>query len=104
MRGRIDYSVQEIDPMRLPSRFAAFLVLLASAVLTAQQPAPNPPPASDAPTRDTSYIDAQGTAHVTRVVPIPAALSAPAKRLLSRAEPDQGPPEPLAQRRAPTDA
>jgi acetyl esterase/lipase len=90
--------------MRLPSRSAAFLVLLAAAVLTAQQPAPKPTTAAEAPTRDTSYIDAQGTAHVTRVVPIPAALSAPAQRLLSRAEPDQSSPEPLAQRRSRTDA
>ena len=66
--------------MRLPSRSAAFLVLLAAAVLTAQQPAPKPTTAAEAPTRDTSYIDAQGTAHVTRVVPIPASLSDPAKR------------------------
>ena len=56
------------------------------------------------PNRDTSYIDAQGTAHVTRVVPIPASLSPEAQQLLSRAEPDQGPPEPLAQRRSRTDA
>jgi acetyl esterase/lipase len=104
MRGRIDYSVQEIDPMRLPSLSAAFLVLLAAAALTAQQPALKPTTAADAPTRDTSYIDAQGTAHVTRVVPIPADISAPAQRLLSRAEPDQAPPVPLAQRRAGTDA
>jgi len=90
--------------MRLPSRSAAFLVLLAAAVLTAQQPAPKPTTAADAPTRDTSYIDAQGTAHVTRVVPIPASLSDSAKHLLNRAEPDQSSPEPLAQRRSQTDA
>ena len=46
----------------------AVLVLFAmSTALIAQQPTT----AADAPNRDTSYIDAQGTAHVTRVVPVP---------------------------------
>jgi len=41
---------------------------------------------------------------VTRVVPVPATISAPARIRLSRAEPDQGPPESLTQRRSRTDA
>lgn len=86
------------------SRSAALLALLAVAVLSAQQPAPKPTTAADAPNRDTSYIDAQGTAHISRVVPIPASLSAEAKWFLRRAEPDQAPPEPLAARRTRTDA
>jgi monoterpene epsilon-lactone hydrolase len=53
---------------RLP-RFAVFLLLSAAATLAAQQPVPQPTTAAEAPNRDTSYIDAQGTAHVTRVVP-----------------------------------
>jgi acetyl esterase/lipase len=81
---------------------AALLLLLASAALAAQQPQPTT--AAQAPTRDTSYIDAQGTAHVTRVVPIPSTLSPEAQAFLHRAEPDQGPPEPLALRRSRTDA
>ena len=85
-------------------RPAAFLVLLASAALAAQQPAPAPTTAAEAPNRDTSYIDAQGTAHVTRVVPVPANLSPQAQRVLSRPEPDQGPPTPLVMRRKLTDA
>ncbi len=60
--------------------------------------------AADAPNRDTSYIDGQGTAHVTRVVPVPQDLSPEAQKSLSRAEPDQGPPQPLAERRKSTDA
>jgi acetyl esterase/lipase len=90
--------------MHLLPRSATFQVLLAAATLAAQSPALKPTTAADAPTHDTSYIDAQGTAHVARVVPIPASLSEPAKRLLSRAEPDQAPPVSLAQRRAGTDA
>jgi monoterpene epsilon-lactone hydrolase len=86
------------------SRYAASFLLLVSAALVAQQPAPAPTTATEAPTRDTSYIDAQGTAHVTRVVPVPQDLSAQAQQSLSRVEPDQGPPESLAQRRSGTDA
>jgi len=86
------------------SCYAVFLLLSASAALAAQQPAPQPTTAAEAPNRDISYIDAQGTAHVTRVVPVPATISAPARIRLSRAEPDQGPPELLAARRSRTDA
>lgn len=76
--------------------------LLASAALSAQQPAPTT--ASQAPNRDTSYIDAQGAAHVTRVVPVPQTLSPQARQYLSRPMPDQEPPQTLAERRASTDA
>ncbi len=95
---------------------AALLLLLASAALAAQQPAsqpasqPTPQPtrpsttAEQAPNSDTSYIDAQGTAHVTRVVPVPQDLSIQSQHFLSHAVPDQGPPESLADRRRMTDA
>jgi epsilon-lactone hydrolase len=81
-------------------------LLLACSLLQAQEPptAPEPTTAAQAPTRDTSYIDAQGTAHVTRVVPVPKTISAEAQRLLSRPQPDQGPPQSLAERRKGTDA
>jgi acetyl esterase/lipase len=85
-------------------RHAALLFLLTSAALAAQQPAPQPTTAAEAPSRDTSFIDAQGTAHVTRVVPVPATISTQAQLALGRAEPDQGPPESLALRRSRTDA
>jgi acetyl esterase/lipase len=67
-------------------------------------PAQQPTTAADAPNRDTSFIDAQGTAHVTRVVPVPQTVSPQAQHSLSRQEPDQGPPQSLAARRAGTDA
>jgi monoterpene epsilon-lactone hydrolase len=63
-----------------------------------------PTTADEAPTRDTSYTDADGTVHVTRVVPVPKTVSAEAQRRLSRAEPDQGPAQSLADRRKGTDA
>ncbi len=97
--------------MQSMPRHAAFLVLLAAAALAAQQPAPQPNPApaplpttaAQAPNSDTSYIDQQGTAHVTRVVPVPATISTPAQLVLGRAMPDQGPPQSLEDRRRLTD-
>lgn len=49
----------------------ACVCLLASPPLMAQQATK----AADAARRDTSYIDADGTARVTRVVPVPKDLS-----------------------------
>ncbi len=82
--------------------FGLFALSLASTAILAQNPAPTT--AAAAPNSDTSYIDAQGTAHVTRVVPVPQTISPEAQRSLSQPVPDQGPPESLAQRRAGTDA
>ena len=92
--------------MNLLSRSVSLPLLLASAIVRAQQPAvaPMPTTAAQAPTRDTSYIDAQGTAHVTRVVPVPKTISTEAHRRLSRPEPDHGPPQSLVDRRKGTDA
>ncbi|HUV70167.1 MAG TPA: alpha/beta hydrolase fold domain-containing protein [Terracidiphilus sp.] len=87
----------------MPYRFV-FVLLVAASAVSAQQPAPHPTTAAEAPQRDTSYIDADGTAHVTRVVPVPQTISAEAQKVLARAVPDEGPPETLAERRAHTDA
>jgi len=87
--------------------FAAVLAISASTTLAAQQSAadaPKPTTAAEAPTRDSSYIDAQGTAHVTRVVPVPQTLSPQAQLAVGRAELDAGPPQSLADRRKDTDA
>lgn len=83
---------------------AAYAVLSSAPLLIAQQSTPAPTTAADAPNRDTSYIDANGTAHVTRVVPLPQTISPEAQKSLSRPEPDQGPPESLENRRKGTDA
>jgi acetyl esterase/lipase len=79
--------------------FALFAV-----TITAQQPGRQPTPAEQAPTRDTSYIDAQGAAHVTRVVPVPQDLSPQAQKFISRQSPDEAPQESLSERRANQDA
>jgi monoterpene epsilon-lactone hydrolase len=70
----------------------------------AQQPAVHPTTAAEAPNRDTSYIDPDGTAHITRVIPVPQDLSPQAQKFLSQPVPDQAPPESLAERRKRTNA
>jgi len=56
------------------------------------------------PQTDTSVIDANGAAHITRVIPVPEDLSPEAKRLVGRVMSDAAAPETLAQRRSGTDA
>jgi acetyl esterase/lipase len=94
--------------MKPTTRHACFATLLLSAALAAkcpaQEPAPKPTTAAEAPNRDTSYIDAEGTAHVTRVVPVPQTISPQAQLVLGHPAPDQGPPQSLADRRKMTDS
>jgi monoterpene epsilon-lactone hydrolase len=58
---------------------------------------------SNIPQSDTSYIDASGTAHVTRVVPVPKTVSREAQKFLARRVSDEPNQETLAERRAHTD-
>jgi monoterpene epsilon-lactone hydrolase len=85
-------------------RYVGIALMVSSSFLIAQQSSVPATTAAEAPQRDTSYIDAHGTAHVTRVVPVPQTISPEAQKSISRAEPDQGPPQPLAERRKGTDA
>ncbi|MGB6744796.1 MAG: alpha/beta hydrolase fold domain-containing protein, partial [Terracidiphilus sp.] len=64
----------------------------------AQEPAPAVPQA------DSSYVDAHGAAHITRVVPLPKTVSAQAQQYLASPVPHPGPGATLAERRASTDA
>jgi acetyl esterase/lipase len=72
--------------------------------MSAQQAARQPTTAADAASRDTSYIDADGTAHITRVVPVPQDLSAEAQAFISHRVPDEAPEPSLAERRKGLDA
>ena len=54
-------------------------------------------------TADTCTIDADGTAHVTRVIPVPGTISPEARKAISQPGPS-GPQPTLAERRAHTDA
>jgi epsilon-lactone hydrolase len=55
------------------------------------------------PQTDSCTLDPEGTAHVTRVVPVPGTISPEAQRFISRPGPS-GPPPSLAEQRAHTDA
>lgn len=60
-------------------------------------------PASSVPEPDTCKVDSDGTAHVTRLVPVPGTISPEAQKFISRPGPS-GPPPSLAEQRAHTDA
>ncbi len=53
---------------------------------------------------NTSVIDPDGTAHITRVVPVPKTVSPEAQRMLARPASDKAAPQTLAERRSGTDA
>ncbi|HEX4005833.1 MAG TPA: alpha/beta hydrolase fold domain-containing protein [Acidobacteriaceae bacterium] len=80
--------------------FFSAVLLVACGTAVAQQATT----AAQAPNTDTSYIDANGTAHITRVIPVPQDLSAEAKKSLSRPASDASHPQTLAERRSGTDA
>jgi monoterpene epsilon-lactone hydrolase len=73
----------------------AFLILIAAGV--AQQKA-----STFVPQTDTCTVDPDGTAHVTRVVPVPGTISPEAQKFLTWPGPS-GPPLSLAEQRAATD-
>jgi epsilon-lactone hydrolase len=58
---------------------------------------------SSVPQKDTSYIDGDGTAHVTRVVPVPGTISPEAQKMLSARVSDAPVHETLEERRSKTD-
>src|SRR5277367_6934195 len=55
------------------------------------------------PQTDSSFIDEHGTAHVTRVVPVPKTISPEAQAMLARPVSDAAKPQTLEQRRTGTD-
>jgi acetyl esterase/lipase len=57
---------------------------------------------SAVPQADTCTVDADGTSHITRVVPLPQTISPEAQKFISQAAPS-GPEPTLAERRASTD-
>jgi acetyl esterase/lipase len=66
----------------------------------ANAPQGTPPPG---PLTDTSVIDPDGTAHITRVIPLPAVLSEQARARWSKPVSDAPKPQTLAERRSTTD-
>jgi epsilon-lactone hydrolase len=57
----------------------------------------------DIPNSDSSYIDQEGTAHVTRVVPVPETISPEARKVLARQASDAPVKQTLEERRSHTD-
>ena len=78
----------------------SLLLLSAAPLMPAQQPARQPTSATNAATRDSSYIDATGTAHITRLIPVPHDLSPEAEKSIREIVPDEAPPESLEARRS----
>jgi len=62
-------------------------------------------PAVHAPAQDSATFDPDGTAHITRVIPVPTTVSPEAQKWLDSLNRQKvGPPESLAERRTHTDA
>lgn len=59
---------------------------------------------SSMPQTDTSVITPDGTAHVTRVVPVPRTVSPEAQKFLAQPTADDSTPQPLEERRRGTDS
>jgi acetyl esterase/lipase len=74
---------------------AAMLVIALAASLSAQS--------SSVPPHDSATFDADGTAHITRVVPMPTTISPEARTWLESLNHNNPGPETLAERRARTD-
>jgi monoterpene epsilon-lactone hydrolase len=55
--------------------------------------------AMEAPRRDTSFIDTNGTAHVARVIPVPGTISVEAQKMLARVVSDAPETEDIAAQR-----
>ena len=78
-------------------------LLLCTAMMQAQQSDKGMESQSAGPQTDSSVIGADGTAHVTRVVPVPKTVSPEAQKMLDHPYPDDPTPQPLAERRRGTD-
>ena len=87
----------------LPLSLCLCVPFAGSTLAHSQDTAPKPTTAAEAPTRDTSFIDSKGAAHITRVIPVPQSLSRQSRYWLSEPAPDAGPPQSLEDRRKGTD-
>jgi epsilon-lactone hydrolase len=88
---------RQAGAVRIRTTAAATLLILVMPTAVAQQIRTAPLPQSD-----TCPLDQDGTAHITRVIPVPGTISPEAQKFISRAGPS-GPDPTLAERRAHTD-
>ena len=80
-------------------KFFRVIFLLSATLVWVQEPAGTT--AAQAPNRDTgAYIDENGTAHITRVIPVPQYISPEAQTALARRVPDATRSASLEERRA----
>jgi monoterpene epsilon-lactone hydrolase len=77
--------------------------LIAISLISSPCFAQQPSSASDARQSDSSAIAPNGTAYVTRILPVPATISPDAQKVLSRIVSDAPVPQTLEQRRTGTD-
>jgi acetyl esterase/lipase len=87
---------------------ASVLAVILSAFCTCvanAQSTPQPTTKAGAPSRDTTYIGADGTAYITRVIPVPKTVSPEAQKWIARQIPDIDAPSTfsLTERRRRTD-
>ncbi|MES2220281.1 MAG: alpha/beta hydrolase [Acidobacteriota bacterium] len=86
------------EPILFAAHFFLGLLLAAPIPISAQTTA------ATAPTKDSSYIDAQGTAHITRIIPIPQTVSPQAQQFLAKPMSDAKSSPSIEQQREGTDA
>jgi acetyl esterase/lipase len=79
-------------------RFLLAFFLLSATMARAQEPVGTT--AAEAPNRDASYIDEKGTAHITRIVPVPEYISPEAQKALASRVPDAAHSQSIEARRA----
>jgi monoterpene epsilon-lactone hydrolase len=84
-------------------RKTLLLAAVALALAFTKQTASAQTAASEAPMTDSSRIAPDGTAYVTRVVPVPATISPEAQKMLARVVSDEAVPQTLEERRSGTD-
>lgn len=67
---------------------AVIATAVSLAAQTKAQMPPRPTSQTEAPTRDTTYVGTDGTAYITRIVPVPATVSPEAQKRIRRQIPD----------------
>lgn len=85
-------------PISCPPLIAAMVLVLAVPAAAAQQPRCN-----DAKPTNSSKIAPDGTAYITRIVPVPSTISLEAQKVLARVESDAATTQTIEQRRTSTD-
>ena len=83
-----------------PIKLALVLLIAAAPLALAQKTGPQ----KTGPKTDTSVIDADGTAHVTRVVPVPQTISPEAQKMIGQVVSDKENHQTLAERRSEIEA